>query len=253
MIEMKGLRAAYNGKDVLKGIDLNVEEGTFMGLLGPNGSGKTTLLRCITGNLQPTGGNIDILGKAPGDWNRKELARKLAHVPQDTQPGFDYLVSEVVGMGRYPHMGRFQFSDPEGDMIVDRSLEWTELEGMKSKRISQLSGGERQRVFIARAFAQNTEILVLDEPTKNLDIRHSMDIMDLIRKRNKIQGITVLSVLHDLDLAAKYCDEIALLKNGKIVVVGGVDEVLTERSIENVFDIKVKVHGGKGFHIEVTG
>ncbi len=254
MIRVKEVVFGYNGgAPVLNGIDLRVRKGDMIGILGPNGSGKSTLIGNMCGTLHPRHGTVLLEGRDIRSLRRKEIARKIAVVPQKSDLGFDYRVEEIVSMGRYPHIGRFSFRDPDGRKAVEDAMEQTGVLELREKIVDRLSGGERQRVMIARALAQEPRILMLDEPTKNLDIRHSMDIMDLIRKRNEKQGITVLSVLHDLDLAAKYCDEIALLKNGKIVAVGGVEEVLTERSIEKVFDIKVRVHGGRGFHIEVMG
>ncbi|OYT43942.1 hypothetical protein B6U90_06230 [Thermoplasmatales archaeon ex4484_6] len=253
MIEVEDLRCAYNGSDVLKGVDLEVEEGTFMGLLGPNGCGKTTLLRCITGSLRPRRGSVRIMGREISGWGRKELSRKLSIVPQDTSPGFDFSVEEVVAMGRYPHMGRFQLTDPDGGASVNRALRWTGLSELRSKKISMLSGGERQRAFIARAFAQDADILLMDEPTKNLDIRHSMDIMSLVRKKNGKEGLTILAVLHDLDLSVRFCDKVALMKDGKVYDIGPVRKVINEDSVGDVFDIDVKVHRGKHMHIEVLG
>jgi iron complex transport system ATP-binding protein len=251
MISIRGIDASYNGKNVLQGIDLEVGKGDFTGLLGPNGSGKTTLLRCITGSLCPSSGLIRILGRKATDWRPKNLARKMAFLPQETFPGFDFRVEEVIAMGRYPHMGRFSMTDPGGRVAVRRAIKLCNLEGMEDKAINQLSGGERQRVFIARSLAQEPEILLLDEPTKNLDIRHSMDIMDLVKKMNGKRGTTVLAVLHDIDLAARFCDRIALLRNGKLVKEGEAEEVLTEKWIEKVFDIRCRVHRDHRLHLEV--
>ena len=253
MIEISGLHASYNGREVLKGIELNIAKGAFLGILGPNGCGKTTLLRCMSGNMNKWRGAVSILGKDIRDWSGRKLARKMAVLHQDISPGFDFTVSEVIAMGRYPHMKAMQFGDPTGERIVRKAVKWTELEGMENKRISELSGGERQRVFIARAFAQDPEILLLDEPTKNLDIRHSIDIMDLIRKRNRHNEITVVCILHDINLAARVCDEIALMRDGNILKIGQVRKVLTERWIERTFDIDVSISHRNGFHLHVEG
>jgi iron complex transport system ATP-binding protein len=253
MIEVKNLYASYNGRDVLKQIDLKVERGIFMGLLGPNGSGKTTLLRCISGNLSPRKGTVRIMGRSVDRWKEKELARRMAIIHQDTNPGFDFKVSEIIAMGRYPYLKRFSFNDPEGNRAIARALEWTNMEELKEKEISKLSGGEKQRVFIARAFAQASDILLMDEPTKNLDIRHSMDIMEIVKENGRLRKMAVLTVLHDIDLAARFCDRIALLKHGRVVAEGETEKVLTEDIIRRVFDIKVKVHRGRSFHVEVLG
>jgi len=253
LIEISDLHASYNGKEVLKGLGLDMKKGTFMGILGPNGCGKTTLLRCMAGSMPKWKGSISIMQKDIRDWSTRALARKMAILHQDISPGFDYTVAEVISMGRYPHLRPMQFSDPSGELAVRKAIKWTSLDGMERKRISQLSGGERQRVFIARAFAQDTDILLLDEATKNLDIRHSIDIMDLIRRRNLRKGITTISILHDIDLAARVCDEIALMRSGRILVRGPVKKVLTEKWIERTFDIEVRITHENGFHIRVEG
>ncbi len=253
MIEIEDLHASYNGKEVLKGVDLRIEEGEFLGLLGPNGSGKTTLLRCITGSLIPVSGSVRILGKDRGEWGTRELARRMALLPQENHPGFEFTVSEIISMGRYPHMGRFSMTDRNGKKAVERALKWCELRGMEGKSISELSGGERQRVFIARSLAQEPGILLLDEPTKNLDVRHSIDIMSLVGKLNTKKGTTVLAVLHDIDIAARFCDEVALMKDGKLIVKGPVEEVLSEGWMREVFQIECRIHKGKRIHVEIMG
>lgn len=224
-----------------------------MGLIGPNGCGKTTLVRCLSGSLDPRKGKVEILGKSLVKWKQRDLARKMAIVPQDASSAFDFTVSEVVSMGRYPHMGRFSLHDPGGGEAIQRSLMITELVDLAGKKMSQLSGGERQRVYIARAFAQETDILIMDEPNKNLDIKHSLELMKIVKERNMKEGITVVCVLHDIDMAARFCDTVVLIKDGRIGNHGPVRKVLTERWIEETFDINVKVHRGETFHIEVLG
>jgi iron complex transport system ATP-binding protein len=251
VIRTRALRASYNGHEVLKGVDLDISEGEFTGLLGPNGCGKTTLLRCLTGSLDPVSGSIEILGKSRSRWRPRELARRMALLPQENNPGFDFRVSEIVSMGRYPHMGRFSFSDRDGTEAVKDAMERCGLGGMEEKSINELSGGERQRVFIARSLAQEPDLLLLDEPTKNLDIRHSLDIMSLVRKLNRERRTTVLAVLHDIDLAARFCDEVALMKDGKLAVKGPRDWVLDERWMREVFDINCRIHAGKRIHVEI--
>ncbi len=251
MIRARDIHASYNGKEVLRGIDIEVAEGEFLGLLGPNGSGKTTLLRCLTGSLKPRSGNIEIFGKNSKRWRPKELARKMALLPQDYNPGFDFKVSEIVSMGRYPHMGRFSMTDRNGGKAVEKALKWCGLRGMEEKGINELSGGERQRVFIARSLAQEPRILLLDEPTKNLDIRHSIDILSIVKKLNRKEGTTVIAVLHDIDLAARFCDDVALIKDGRLLVKGPTMDVIDEKWIGDVFDIDCRVHRGERLHVEI--
>ncbi len=251
MIRARDIHASYNGKEVLRGIDIEVAEGDFLGLLGPNGSGKTTLLRCLTGSLRPRSGTIELFGKNSTSWRPKELARKMALLPQDYNPGFDFKVSEIVSMGRYPHMGRFSMTDRNGGKAVEKALTWCGLTGMEEKGINELSGGERQRVFIARSLAQEPRILLLDEPTKNLDIRHSIDILSIVKRLNRKEGTTVIAVLHDIDLAARFCDEVALIKDGRLVVKGPTVDVIEEKWIGDVFDIDCRIHKGRRLHVEI--
>jgi iron complex transport system ATP-binding protein len=176
MIDVKGLSFSYNGGPlVLKGIDLSIENGEMVGILGPNGSGKSTLLKLISGTMDPDKGYVILGGTDLSRIRRKIIARKMAVVPQETDLGFDFTVREVVSMGRYPHLGRFQFSDLKSNRIVEEAMRTMGVLEMADKPISNLSGGEKQRVIIAKALAQEPDILLLDEPTKNLDIRHSLD------------------------------------------------------------------------------
>jgi iron complex transport system ATP-binding protein len=254
VIRGRGIRFAYNGSgEVLKGIDIDVGEGDFLGILGPNGSGKTTLLRIISGALRPDRGSVLLEGKDLRSIGRRDIARSIAVVHQENDLGFDYTVEEVVSMGRYPHLGRFQFSDPGGEKALEDAMELTQTGSLRKKTITSLSGGERQRVMIARALAQEPRILLLDEPTKNLDVRHSLDLLSLIRKWNIESSLTVVMVLHDLDLAARYCSSLLLIKDGKAAGRGSVDKVMTPRRIEKVFDVRARVQQGERVRIDIIG
>jgi len=252
MIEVRGLSFSYNGSPpVIDNVDLVINKGEMVGILGPNGSGKSTLLKLISNTLSPNKGSVLLDGRPIHHFGRKNIARKMAVVPQETDLGFDFTVREIVAMGRYPHLGRFQFNDPISREVVDLSMGTTGVLELANKPISKLSGGEKQRVIIAKALAQEPDILLLDEPTKNLDIRHSLDILNLVRKMNSEMGITVIAVLHDLDLSARYCDRTILLKEGGIYKDGPTENVLVPVNIENVFHVRSRIHDGEGFRIEV--
>ncbi|MFO8051765.1 MAG: ABC transporter ATP-binding protein [Thermoplasmatota archaeon] len=242
MISVRDITFGYNGGDpVLRDINLELEKGGFLGILGPNGSGKSTLLGLMCGTLRPGKGEVTLDGMNVYSWSRKEIAKRIAVVPQESYLGFEYRVEEVVSMGRYPHIGRFSFIDPGGKEVVERAMEATETLDLREKTVDRLSGGERQRVMIARALAQEPGILMLDEPTKNLDIRHSLDIMELVGLWNKKRGLTVVAVLHDLDLASRYCSTCILLKDGRISSMGRTSFVIKPENIDRVFGVKSKV------------
>jgi iron complex transport system ATP-binding protein len=242
VIAIKNLSFAYrNGTKVLKNVDLDIKNGYFFGILGPNGSGKTTLLRCITRTVDVPPGKVWIDGKDVKVLKRREIARRVGVVPQEVSYEFDFTVQEVVSMGRYPHLGRFEFESPKHRAVVKKAMEFTEVLGLKDKAITRISGGEKQRVMIAQAFAQEPDILLLDEPTKNLDIGHTLDILDLIKRSNRKVGVTVVAVLHDLNLAARYCDRVALFDKGKVFAVGSVPKVLSPRNISKVFGVEAVI------------
>lgn len=253
MIRVKNLQFAYNGKPVLTNISLGVDEGEFFGILGPNGSGKTTLLKCIDRTLDVSPKHVWIDNRDATELKRRAIARTIATVPQEVSYAFDFTAEEVVSMGRYPYLGRFEFESPAHKKIVKQAMKFTETWKFRNKPINNLSGGEKQRVIIAQAFAQEAQILLLDEPTKNLDIRHTFDILDLIKKKNTDLGLTVAAVFHDLNIAARYCDRVALLKDGEIFKMGPTWEVLNKRTIEKVFNVKVSIEGEGEPYIRILG
>jgi len=226
---------------VLQDVTLTVAKGEFFGILGPNGSGKSTLLNLIDGIRLPCEGEIRLKGIAPGKMRRKDVARLVAVVPQEASWIFPLTVEEVVLMGRTPHIGRLAF-ESERDLAVARSaMEATDLLPFASRLMEALSGGERQRVLIARALAQEPEVILLDEPTSSLDIAHQIRTFDLIRSLSRSAGLTVVSVTHDMNLAALYCDRIALLEEGRLHSLGRPGEVITESHIREVYRVNVVV------------
>jgi iron complex transport system ATP-binding protein len=218
-----------------------VEKGEFFGILGPNGSGKSTLLNLIDGIRLPCEGEIRLNGIAPGKMQRRDVARLVAVVPQEASWIFPLTVEEVVLMGRTPHMGRLAF-ESERDLAVARSaMEATDVLCLASRLMETLSGGERQRVLIARALAQEPEVILLDEPTTSLDIAHQIRAFDLIRSLSLSAGLTVVAVTHDMNLAALYCDRIALLEEGRLHSLGCPAKVITESHIKEVYRVNVVV------------
>ncbi len=240
MIDIKNLTFSYGDKKILKGISLNVENSEILGILGPNGSGKTTLINVLDGYLKKDTGDIIIKGKNIEKYSRKELARIMGVVPQDMIPAFDFTVYEIVAMGRYPHLGIIDpISDNDERLIFD-ALKKTGTYDLKDKSIREISGGERQRVFIARAIAQDPAIILLDEPTSNLDIRYQIEILEIIEKMRE-GGKTIVMSMHDVNLAIRYCTKLALISDGKIYAIGEPDIVINEESIQNVYGIRGKI------------
>ena len=233
---------------VLRGVAFEVEKGDFLGVIGPNGSGKTTLLRVIDGILRPQEGEVRLEGTDIGNLRREALARSVAVVPQYSALAFPFSVEEVVLMGRSPHLGRWRFEGEQDLRIAREAMEMTDTLALASRDMESLSGGERQRVLIARALAQEPRLMLLDEPTAFLDIRHQVDFFDRIRLLNRKRELTVIAVTHDINLAAHYCDRIILLKNGRIEAAGPVEAVITEEHIREAYETRILVdrHPGTG-------
>jgi iron complex transport system ATP-binding protein len=238
---LRDVRFGYNGTPVLRGIDLELHRGCCYGILGPNGSGKTTLLDIMGGLLQPHDGAIDFLGRPLASWPKKQLARVLALVPQDFMVRFGYPVREVVEMGLHPHLHRFATPGDAEQALIDEALHLTGIAHLAQRPVTRLSGGEKQRVAVARALAQKPQVLLLDEATSNLDIHHSLEILHLVRNRFENQGLQVVAVMHDLNLAAFFCDQLIFLNNGKVVCQGPTEEVLTPDTIEAVYGVEAEV------------
>lgn len=241
IVQVENVSFSYNGRPVLLDVSFNVAVGDFVGVLGPNGTGKTTLLNLIDGILPPQGGAIRIDGVEVKKMRRDELARIVAVVPQEQPPVFPFRVLEVVLMGRAPHLGKWRFEGDKDLAIVQRALEMTDTLDLADRTMNRLSGGERQRVLIARALSQEPKLLLLDEPTASLDIRHQVEFFNLIKMLNKMQSMTVIAVTHDINLAVLYCDRIILMQEGRIRASGRPDEVITEENIQAVYRTPVMV------------
>ena len=237
LLNVDGVECRYGSVKVLEDVSLAVKEGDFVGILGPNGSGKTTLLKSISRILKPHKGVI-LLNKADiYSLKGMEVAKQLAVVPQDSAIGFSFAALDVVLMGRNPHMTRFQMESAKDMAIARKVMNLTNTWNLAERPINELSGGEKQRVIIARALAQEPKILLLDEPVTHLDIINQLEIMDLVQGLCVKEGLIVLAVFHDLNLAARYCTSAILLKNGRIFSAGSLDDVLTSENIKDVFRV----------------
>jgi iron complex transport system ATP-binding protein len=232
---------AYETEPVLTQVSFTVRRGEVFGLLGPNGSGKSTLIRLVSGVLVTQQGYVECGGRDVRAYPRDELARLVAVVPQETTIDLPFAVLEVVLMGRSPYVGPFGF-EGEHDLEVARcAMEQTGVSPLADREIHTLSGGERQRVILARALAQEPRFLLLDEPTAFLDIKHQVEVYDLLQRLTRTSQLSVLVSMHDLNLAALYCDRIALLKNGRVFAQGTPEEVLTYTSIKAVYETEVYI------------
>ncbi|OPY11394.1 MAG: Hemin import ATP-binding protein HmuV [Syntrophaceae bacterium PtaB.Bin038] len=231
----------YGEQWVLRGIRFEVEKGDFLGVIGPNGSGKTTLLRVIDGILKPQEGEVRLEETEIGRLRREALARSVAVVPQYLALAFPFSVEEVVLMGRSPHLGRWRFEGEKDLRIAREAMMMTDTLGLAARDMGSLSGGECQRVLIARALAQEPRLILLDEPTAFLDIRHQADFFDRIRALNRERELTVIAVTHDINLAAHYCGRVILLKDGRIEAAGPVESVITEEHIRKAYETTVLV------------
>ncbi|WP_210470257.1 heme ABC transporter ATP-binding protein [Sporosarcina sp. 6E9] len=241
MLQVENLSGGYGDELVVNSVSFDVKRGEVLGILGPNGSGKSTLLKIISGILSAAGGSVTIDGKKASDYTQKEFARKVAVLPQLHAHAFSHSVRETVELGRYPHQtGIFSSWSNEDERAVTEAMKSTAVTRYENQSIELLSGGEQQRVFVAQALAQVAPILLLDEPTNHLDIAHQQQLMDTIRKEAVGKGLTVISVFHDINLAALYCDRLLLMDNGKISTIGPPQEVVKEQSIETVYHARVK-------------
>lgn len=241
MLGIEDLVCGYGDRIVVRDINLKVNKGELVGIIGPNGCGKTTLFRAVTKVLRPRQGRVIFNGRDIDGISYKELAKQLAVVSQDGMAeGIG--VEDYVLFGRIPHRKRFQFLESQYDIdTAKKAMELADVAGFSKRSLDELSGGERQRVFISRALAQEPELLLLDEPTTHLDIGHQIEILELLRTLNRDKGLTILIILHDLNLAGCYCDRLVLMNEGRIYKEGGADNVLTYQNIEEVYKTVVVV------------
>jgi len=237
MLAAEGLGKRYEGTRVLDGVGFSVRKGECFGVIGPNGSGKSTLLKLLSGVETADEGTVTFAGRTLGAFGRKELARRMAVLEQETLPPVGFTVREVVEMGRYPHQNWFGEEAEDADRLIGAILDKLDLSRMAGRTLEHLSGGEKQRVALAKVMAQEPELLLLDEPTTYLDIGRQIQLMDRIREWQAEAGLTVVAVLHDLNLAALYCDRLLLLHRGRVAGIGTPAEMLAEERLAEVYGI----------------
>jgi iron complex transport system ATP-binding protein len=241
MIDVQKLVGGYDHSPIIKGLDLKIEKGEFFALLGPNGSGKTTLFKLITGQLPIISGKVSLCGKEISSLSKLDKAKRMAVLTQEVQVSFDYTVEEIISLGRYPHQrGIFKQLSKEDRKVIEEVMEITQIIDFRKTQFRLISGGEKQRVLLAKALAQEPEILLLDEPTNHLDIKHTFQMLNLLKERQQTTGLTIFSILHDLNVASLYADRIALLHNGSFLEVGDVDLLRKEEQLKKVYEVKVK-------------
>jgi iron complex transport system ATP-binding protein len=241
LLELKDLEAGYAEVAALTEVSLRIGKGEFVALVGPNGSGKSTLIRALSRGLPPRQGAVLLDGADLYHLAPRAVARRIGVVPQNGSPGFPFSVLEVVLMGRSPHLGRLSLEGRRDYDIAERCLRVTDTWHLRDRSVNAVSGGEKQRVMIARALAQEPEILLLDEPTAFLDIAHQISILDLVKELNGTQGLTVLAALHDLNLASQYAQRLLMLDHGRVVADGSPGEVITPERILQVYRTQVAV------------
>ena len=246
IIASKSITCGYDDRDVLRGVSLEVVRGAFVGLIGPNGSGKSTLLRALAGILPLSAGMVILAGRPLGTYSRRQIAQRVAVVPQVSGSIFSFTVEDYVLMGRTPHLGRLQAQGPDDLHVAWQAMELADLTDLASRPVTELSGGELQRATLARAFAQQTEILLLDEPTAFLDINHQHEIFELLTRFNQNEQRTIVCVSHDLNLAAQYCQRLIVLSEGRVRTQGPPQMVVTAEMIAQVYHAEVQVDTGPG-------
>ncbi len=234
-------RYAAGAPLVVDGVTVRLTDGALAGILGPNGSGKTTLLRLLSGTRLPTTGRV-LLGDRPLDQlSRRDAARQIAVVPQETTLAFEYRAIEIVLMGRHPHLGVFTVEGPDDIRIAQDAMAATGTNHLAERPFDELSGGEKQRGVIAAALAQSANLLLLDEPTASLDLGYQLEISTLLQRLNREHGVTMAISTHDLNLAASVCRELILMRDGKVIAAGPTAEVLTPDNVKALYDVEADV------------
>jgi len=241
ILSARKLNFSFANKQVIDDVSFDLESSQILALLGPNGSGKTTLLRIINGTLPLSSGSLLLDGRDIRGWSRRDIARTVATVPQEAAAAFPFYAEEIVLMGRFPHLKPWQFEGRKDYRIIREAMEKTDSLSLARRPFQELSAGERQRVLIARALAQSPKILLLDESTVFLDIKHQAQFLTLVRQLSKTQNLTVIFVTHDLNLAAQNADRIIFLAKGKIYAIGMPAETITATNIKEVYDVDVVV------------
>lgn len=244
-LNIKNIEFGYGKKAILKDISFSVEKGEFISIIGPNGSGKSTLLKTLNNIYTPRKGKIYLNDENIQNLKRVEIAKMVSLVPQETYIDYEFTVKDIVSMGRHPYKGRFKKENLEDKSIIDEALKLTHTEYIKDRLITEISGGERQRVIIAKALAQKSSIILLDEPTSSLDINHQIEILNLLKDLNRDKETTVIAVLHDINLAARYSDRIIFLDHGRVISKGTPSDVITKENINKAYDMEVYLERNK--------
>ncbi len=243
----------HHAPRVVDDVSLTIAPGAMVAVLGPNGSGKTTLLKMLSGTITPSAGTVRFDQRPLIEWRRRDLARRIALVPQDTHAPFDFTVLDIVLMGRFPHLGAFALEGPADLLIAQEALAATATSAFADRLFATLSGGEKQRVVIASALAQSPDLLLLDEPTASLDLGHQLDVQLLLTRLNRDRGVTMVLSTHDLNLAAALCRDLIFLRNGRVIAQGPTEAVLTPDTVRALYgvDADVRRHPIAG-HLTVT-
>lgn len=248
ILEFSHVAAGYGEREILKDVTMSVQEGEFTGLIGSNGTGKSTLIKCISGLLPLKRGNISICGKENTSLKSRERAQMVAVVPQSYHVEYDFTVEDIVMMGRNPYLSFRKKESQEDYDIVEDAMKATNTEIFRDRYYNELSGGERQRVILARAIAQKPRIILLDEPTSALDVHHQIEVMELITKLNREEHMTVLAVLHDINMASRFCKRMVMLQNGAVSVDGTPREVINRKNMESLYQMKLMIRENPLFH-----
>jgi iron complex transport system ATP-binding protein len=236
--ELNNLCFSYGSHNVIEDLSFSIRSGCFHAILGPNGCGKTTLLDLLSGYIRPASGYIYFNSQKLSSYGKRSLSRYIALVPQEYRVNFPYTVREVVAMGRYPHQARFSHPTAQDMQIVENALEICGAQELSERFITELSGGEKQRVIFARAIAQETSVLLLDEPCASMDVKHALRILNIALEKVKKKGITVVAVMHDINLAARFADNLIFMKQGQRIASGPARESLDSKIIREVFEVE---------------
>jgi iron complex transport system ATP-binding protein len=233
--QTQNLTAGYRVLTVLHDINITIGENDFIGIIGPNGAGKSTLLKILSNNISPTGGNVLFRGRELKSYKTKSLAKKISVVHQSLENVLPFTVYNFLRMGRFPHQGMWEIETSEDREIIEHAMGMTKITHLRERKLSELSGGELQLARIAQSLTQSSDVILLDEPISHLDISHSIQIMDILYKLNR-EGTTIITVLHDINIASDYCSRIIGIKEGRIFIDGTPDEVLTYENLEGLYD-----------------
>jgi len=241
MIEIKNLDFFYGENQILSEIDLIISDGEFVAIIGPNGAGKSTLLKIMDGIVHVSGNRVILDAKPVHSYHRKQMAKLIGYLPQETEFPFSFTVEEVVYMGRFPYLQGIGYPGAEDKKVVQEAMQLMDIANFTHRKFNELSGGEKQRVLIASALAQQPKIILLDEPTSALDMHHQIEIYHILREHQKLNKLTIVVVTHDINLAAQFCNRMILMNMGRIVNDGIPDEVLKFHTIQEIFGVKVYI------------